>query len=298
LTPGGPRLTTFFSQFVVDDLWTTDHEAPQEDDGHHNVNNILMPAQIKKTTVSMPNTSSNGPAAAGGAGAAMLSGVTPQSTTAGLAGSVPKEGENDAGAATISSVTPQSTTAGLAGSVPKEVEKDVEQDGDKPVATVPDELERSTSPPGAFPETPANENQEFGVEPIPASEGIGNPVSVPAGEKVPDPSAINSNTVDSTATTSKEGYEKDASAAFPAAAAAAGVGIASAAGAGAYAHEKKPEADAFSVNPIPASSGIGNPISVPAGEKLPEQSSFNPAPRLPRRLTKKTLVPLCWPLQL
>jgi hypothetical protein len=276
LTPGGPRLTTFFSQFVVDDLWTTDHEAPQEDDGHHNVNNILMPAQIKKTTVSMPNTSSNGPAAAGGAGAAMLSGVTPQSTTAGLAGSVPKEGENDAGAATISSVTPQSTTAGLAGSVPKEVEKDVEQDGDKPVATVPDELERSTSPPGAFPETPANENQEFGVEPIPASEGIGNPVSVPAGEKVPDPSAINSNTVDSTATTSKEGYEKDASAAFPAAAAAAGVGIASAAGAGAYAHEKKPEADAFSVNPIPASSGIGNPISVPAGEKLPEQSSFNP----------------------
>ena len=205
-----------------------------------------------------------------------VSGVTPESTTTGLAGAVPKEGQTEARDATVSGVTPESTTAGLAGAVPKEGAENAEEDGDKPATTLPDEPAYSSPPPGAFPETPANESEDFGVKPIPASEGIGNPVSLSAGEKVPDPSEINSNTVDSTVTTSKEGYEQGASTAFPVAAAAADVGIAGAAGVGAYAHEEKSEADSYGVNPIPASSGIGNPISVPAGEKIPEQSSFNP----------------------
>jgi hypothetical protein len=265
----------------------------------------------------VPETPSSGPsgtseaaaagglATVGGAGAAILSGVTPRSTTADLAGAVPKEGQTEArdatvssvtpesataalaGAvpkegqteardATVSSVTPESTTAGLASAVPKEDAENAEGDDDKPATTLPDEPAYSSAPPGAFPDPPVNGTQEYGVKPIPASEGIGNPVSLPAGEKVPDPSEINSNTVDSTVTTSKEGYEQDASTAFPVAAAAAGVGIAGAAGVGADAHEEKSEADSFGVNPIPASSGIGNPISVPAGEKIPEQSSFNP----------------------
>jgi hypothetical protein len=242
-----------------------------------------MPEQIKRkmiseTTSSEPSGTSEaaaagGLAAVGGAGAAILSSVTPQSTTADLAGAVPKEGQTEPRDVTVSSVTPESTTAALAGAVPKEDAKNAEGDDDKPATTLPDE---PSAPPGAFPGTTANETEEYGVKPIPASEGIGNPVSLPAGEKVPDPSEINSNTVDSTVTTSKEGYEQDASTVFPVAAAAAGVGIAGAAGVGADAHEEKSEADSFGVNPIPASSGIGNPISVPAGEKIPEQSSFNP----------------------
>lgn len=236
---------------------------------------------IPETTSSEPSGTSEaaaagGLAAVGGAGAAILSSVTPQSTTADLAGAVPKEGQTEARDATVSSVTPESTTAALAGAVPKEDAKNAEGDDDKPATTLPDEPTYSSAPPGAFPVTPAHETEEYGVKPIPASEGIGNPVSLPAGEKVPDPREINSNTVDSTVTTSKEGYEQDASAAFPVAAAAADVGIAGATGVGAYAHEEKSEADSFGVNPIPASAGIGNPISVPAGEKIPEQSSFNP----------------------
>jgi len=262
---------------------------------------------MPETTSSEPSGTSEaaaagGLAAVGGAGAAILSSVTPQSTTADLAGAVPKESQTEARDATVSSVTPESTTAdlagavpkenqteardttvssvtpesttaGLAGAVPKEDAKNAEGDDDKPATTLPDEPAYSSAPPGAFPETPAHETEEYGVKPIPASEGIGNPVSLPAGEKVPDPSEINSNTVDSTVTTSKEGYEQDASAIFPVAAAA---GIAGATGVGADEHEEKPEADSFGVNPIPASAGIGNPISVPAGEKIPEQSSFNP----------------------
>jgi hypothetical protein len=180
-----------------------------------------MPAQIKKTTIAMSEKSPNGASGI----SETPSGFNEQKVTA--AGGLAVAG--GVGAALLAGVTPQSTTADLAGSVPKEAGKDAEGLGDKGAAAVSDALEPSTSPPGAFPETPANEAQYFSVKPIPASEGIGNPVSVPAGEKLPDSSAINSNTVDSTATTSKEGYEKDASAAFPAAA-AAGVGAA------AYAH--------------------------------------------------------------
>jgi hypothetical protein len=273
------RLTTFFWQFVVDGDWITDHEAPQEEDESHFVNNVLMPEQIKRKTIT--EATSNGPSdtneavAAGGAGAAILSSVSPQSTTAALAGAVPKEGETEAKDATVSGVTPESTTAGLAGAAPTEGAEKGEGEDDKPASTVPDEPASSDAPPGAFPETPANESEDFGVKPVPASEGIGNPVSLPAGEKVPDPSEINSNTVDSTVSTSKEGYEQDASAASPSAVAATD-GVAGATEASADAHEEKPEADSFSVQPIPASSGIGNPISVPAGEKIPEQSSFNP----------------------
>ena len=146
--------------------------------------------------------------------------------------------------------------------------------GAKRATTVP---ESQSSPPGAFPETPAEEKPSFGVAPIPASAGTGNPVSVPAGETLPEQKSFNPNTTDSTATTSKEGYEKDASAAVPAAGALAGAGALGAAGAGIYEHEKNQKNEkAFGVDPIPASSGIGNPASVPAGEKLPEQKSFNP----------------------
>ena len=37
-----------YYKFVVDDDWVIDPAAPQEDDGHHNVNNVLLPKDIKK----------------------------------------------------------------------------------------------------------------------------------------------------------------------------------------------------------------------------------------------------------
>lgn len=105
---------------------------------------------------------------------ATLSGVTPTSTTAGLAGGVSKE----------SGRLPGSTTAGLDKDVP---------------------LEQGGHVPGGFPaESPYS---EYSVNPIPASSGIGNPIHLNPGEKVPDPSTFNSNTVQSTARTGQEAYE-------------------------------------------------------------------------------------------
>jgi hypothetical protein len=92
-----------------------------------------------------------------------------------------------AAASVISSAGPNATTVAMAGSVPKEESK-------------PDV-------PGAFVETPGNENQTFSVNPIPATAGLGNPVKLAPGEKVPDPSTLTSNTVAGTAKTDLQSYE-------------------------------------------------------------------------------------------
>ncbi|KAL4741592.1 hypothetical protein BDV11DRAFT_55399 [Aspergillus similis] len=111
---------------------------------------------------------------------ATISGVTPKATTAGLAGGVPKE----------SNLAPGSTTAGLDKDVP---------------------LEQRANVPGGFPaDTPLS---EYSVNPIPASSGIGNPIHLKPGEKVPDPSTFNSNTVHSTVRTNdtNEPHAQDSS---------------------------------------------------------------------------------------
>ena len=99
--------------------------------------------------------------------------------------------------------------------------------------------------PGAFPETPANERTEFSVNPIPATFGAGNPINLAPGEKVPDPSTLTSNTISSTArddtSLAKKGDDSE---------------------------------QTFGVSPLPATSGIGNPVQLEPGEKLPPPSSF------------------------
>ncbi|KAJ6083353.1 hypothetical protein N7467_007488 [Penicillium canescens] len=60
-------------KFVVDGTWTTDSSVRQENDGHNNINNVLLPEDIVDSTD------------------APMSGVTPDSTTAALAANVPKE---------------------------------------------------------------------------------------------------------------------------------------------------------------------------------------------------------------
>ncbi|PLB53029.1 hypothetical protein P170DRAFT_507746 [Aspergillus steynii IBT 23096] len=165
-------------KFVVDGTWTTDTTAPEEDDGSNNINNVLYPDQIHEESKPILQN-----------GAAAMSGVTPDSTTAALAGGVPKDsGKNAVGNAAISSAAPGSTTADLAKNAP---------------------FEQRANVPGTFPATPGLDN--VSVNPIPASSGTGNPISLKPGEKVPDPSTFNSNTIQSTARTDQAGYEQDAS---------------------------------------------------------------------------------------
>lgn len=131
---------------------------------------------------------------------------------------------------TLSSAAPHSSTAALAGAVPKESTKTASQE----------------SIPGAFPETPAaayetpaTEFPSFAVAPIPATAGAGNPIKLAAGEPVPEPSTLTSNTVQSTVK-----------------------------------HDKPAEVETFGVAPIPATAGAGNPIHLAPGEQVPHPSTF------------------------
>jgi len=126
----------------------------------------------------------------------------------------------------MSGVTPTSTTAQLAGAVPKE-------------------NAASSALPGTFPETPANEPAAFSVNPIPASEGAGNPVKLAPGEAVPAPSEVTPNTVSSTVHDDEELKAADAA-----------------------------QEQTFSVSPIPATAGAGNPIKLAAGEPVPPASEI------------------------
>ena len=103
-----------------------------------------------------------------------------------------------------------------------------------------------SSPPGAFPGTPAaDDDQSFSVNPIPASSGGSNPIQLAPGEKVPDPSTINDNTVSSTVRDDPELKSRD-----------------------------QEGQQTVSVAPIPASGGIGNPIQLKPGETVPDPSTI------------------------
>lgn len=144
----------------------------------------------------------------------------------------PADIKDDEPVATLSSAAPESSTAALAGAVPLQ---------NKHLQTPANE-----DLPGAFPltppaETPSQEPQAFSINPIPASEGLGNPVTLAPGEKVPEPSTLTSNTIDSTVK-----------------------------------HDKEPESEdaTVSVAPIPATAGAGNPIHLAPGEKVPDAATL------------------------
>lgn len=100
--------------------------------------------------------------------------------------------------------------------------------------------EPKVSAPGAFPETPApNDDQTFSVNPIPASGGMSNPMQLTPGEPVPSSSGdVTSGVHDDPELKSKD-------------------------------------EQSFGVAPIPASGGIGNPIQLAPGEKVPDSSTIN-----------------------
>ncbi|KAF1354654.1 hypothetical protein BDV97DRAFT_87804 [Delphinella strobiligena] len=155
----------------------------------------------------------------------------------------------------LSSAAPTSTTAAMAGEVP--IHKNDREERDEV--------------PGAFPETPANELNQFNVDPIPATSsnpipggaGASNPIKLAPGESVPHPSTYTTNTVDSTvshdATNHKRGSMLDE------AHGTRGTQIT---------HPAEEAERALGVAPLPATAGIGNPIKLAPGEPVPDPSTF------------------------
>ncbi|EME83230.1 carbohydrate-binding module family 48 protein [Pseudocercospora fijiensis CIRAD86] len=205
-----------YYKFVADGEWKHDHTAKTETDHEGNVNNVLSPDDLGPIDPMADNVNT-------------------------------------------SSVAPGATTTDLAGKQP--LEKD-QKDNDLP---------------GAFPETPAatageeksnplggsaiaggllaggalaasgdkKDEQTFSVNPIPASSGAGNPITLAPGEKVPDPSTINSNTISST-------VRDDPS----------------------LKSSTQDSEQTVGVAPLPATGGAGNPVHLQPGEPVPDPSTI------------------------
>ena len=207
----------------MDGDWTVDHTAPQETDESNNVNNILLPENI------VGPHSSSGPAAAG-----IMSGVTPHSTTVGLAAKVPKESDKGK-----QEVRPGSASSDLPGSFPESPFHDANEFAVDPIPatsgmgnpvdlkpgekvphpnTLTDNTIQSTvRDDPSLKKGPEDSEQTFGVAPIPATSGTGNPISLQPGDKVPHHSTFTDNTINSNVTTDKESYEKGGGTGFAAA---------------------------------------------------------------------------------
>lgn len=179
-----------YYKFVVDGNWVTDHTAPQENDASGNLNNVLTTDRIKKHT----------PATAG-----ILSGVTPSSTTAGLAKDVPVEKHQRTGSSDLPGAFPETPAA--------VEDKDFSV---TPLPAMPGAVNPITLAPGEKvpdastltsntinsgirddPELVAADQKRedgiFSVSPLPAFPGAVNPVQVEAGKGLPDPSTFADN---------------------------------------------------------------------------------------------------------
>ncbi len=77
------------------------------------------------------------------------------------------------------------------------------------VTTDKESYENSGAALSGAPRLPGDDSQQtFGVAPLPATSGAGNPISLRPGEKVPNPSSFTANTIRSGITTDEESYEK------------------------------------------------------------------------------------------
>ncbi|KAK3719219.1 hypothetical protein LTR37_004438 [Vermiconidia calcicola] len=260
-----PASEKILYKFVADGKWQNDPTTRSETDQGGYVNNVLFPDDIKPPMSAAEHISTVGPGA----------------TTTEMAGEQPKE-ERSPGPGAFSATSaaddgqpasttelvdeqpkeesaaddgqPASTTE-MAGEQPKEDKsptpgafpEDPAADDDQTEMASELPKEDKSPTPGAFPETPAaDDDQTFSVNPIPASEGASNPVQLAPGEKVPDSSTMNENTVTSGVHDDPELKSKD-----------------------------EEGEQSFGVSPIPASEGAGNPIQLAPGEKVPDSSTMN-----------------------
>ncbi len=195
----------------MDNEWTTDATAPQERDGSSNINNVLTPEDIRKL-----ESTSTSPVAT------IMSGVTSQSTPAGLAGSGPIE--------TASGNEPDSDPPGFPGAFPETPADETTGFSVNPIpqtsgagnpinlapgekvpgpSTLTSNATSSTARDDTALERIANDLEKtFGISPLPATSGTGNPVQLAAGEKVPPSKSFTDNTINSFVTTDEESYNK------------------------------------------------------------------------------------------
>ena len=174
----------------------TDNSAPEETDSSNISNNVLYLKDINEL-----------------APVQTMSSVTPGSSSVELAGAASKEVHN----ATVSSAAPGSSTAQLVGQVSQAQSNEAEMSSTPPVKGAGNPIDQERKDEAAninlknhsyknMNETENENEANFGVKPMPATAGLGNPLSLKPGEEVPDASTITENTAYNTVSLDRQAY--------------------------------------------------------------------------------------------
>jgi hypothetical protein len=176
--------------------------ARKEDDGHGIINNVLLPEDIIDDEP-----------------VSTMSSAAPESTTAALAGAVPQERQSTKSSSPVPGAFPETPYAETPGSEPQTFNlaplpatsglgNPIKLAPGEPVPDARTFTDNTVDSTVKHDREPEQEASSFGVAPLPATAGAGNPIHLAPGEKVPDPSTFTDNTVDSTAKTDATSYEK------------------------------------------------------------------------------------------
>ncbi len=204
-----------------------------------------------------------------------MTGVTPQSTTSQLAGQVPKDGHvdehipgsfpetpalettsNDTQDFSVNPIQGSSGTGNpinLAAGEPVPPQSDFTFGNQSIQSGVHDDEQLKA-------QDLATEYQQaaFGVSPIPATEGAGNPINLAPGEAVPPPSDFTTNTISSTVHDDEELKAQDLRKTLEKNSAQA-----------------HPTGVEYPVNPAPITEfGPSNPVTIAPGEKFPTPDEY------------------------
>jgi hypothetical protein len=148
-----------------------------------------------------------------------MSSAAPESTTAALAGGVPRENETTKSHSPVPGAFPETPYAETPGSEPQTFNiapipatsglgNPIKLAPGEPVPDASTFTDNTVESTVKHDREPEQEASSFGVAPLPATAGAGNPIHLAPGEKVPDASTFTSNTVDSTAKMDESSYEK------------------------------------------------------------------------------------------
>ncbi|KAG5928321.1 hypothetical protein E4U42_000864 [Claviceps africana] len=180
-----------YYKFVVDDNWVINESYPHEADHQGNLNNFLTAEDLLKPTLAPGSSPVSVP---------FLNTVTPESTTVAEMGK--KNNKKNKADEMPASEPP---TAAAAAPSP-------EVAGANQAVATPSDV------PGGFPATPSNdngtplnegadlENKTVSVNPLPATAGLGNPIELAPGEKIPD--SITAQNIDDQVKLDKASYEE------------------------------------------------------------------------------------------
>ncbi|KAG5988632.1 hypothetical protein E4U54_004582 [Claviceps lovelessii] len=188
-----------YYKFVVDNTWVINESYPHEPDHQGNVNNFLTADDLVKPTPAQDPGLVPDP---------LINTVTPESTTVTEMGK--KNNNNKKNKADKMSAAEVNT--------PEAAPTAVASNPSPELADTKEAMATPSDVPGGFPATPSNgdgtpsteaadlENKSVSIDPLPATAGLGNPIKLAPGEKIPE--SITAQNVDDQVKLDKESYEK------------------------------------------------------------------------------------------